>query len=282
MEFVWIPPGEFWMGQTEEETKLLIEEAGEEKYRRFFAREFPRHRVRLTRGFYLQTTPVTVAQWRAFHEATGYRTEAERGDGAYGWTGSQWKKQKGVVWKTPGFSQVGDHPVTCISWNDAAEFLEWIGKREREDYRLPTEAEWEYACRAGTETPFWTGKCLSTDEANYSGNFPLKGCSIGKWRESTTSVKFFPPNPWGLHDMHGNVLEWCRDWFGDYPDGPITDPTGPESGAFRVLRGGAWFLFAGFCRAAYRRGFSPGVRLNYLGFRLLAERQVRRSQSSSS
>ncbi len=264
-EFAWIPPGKFWMGQTAEETKLLIEVAGEEKYQKFFARELPRHRVALTRGFYMQTTPVTVAQWKAFHEATGYRTEAEREDGAYGWTGSEWKKQKGVVWKTPGFAQTDDHPVTCVSWNDVSEFLKWIG----EDYRLPTEAEWEYACRAGTEGAFWTGRCLGTDQANYDGNYPLEGCPKGEYRETTTPVNTFSPNPWGLHDMHGNVWEWCSDWFGGYPDGPATDPTGPESGVLRVARGGSWDGYARYCRSAYRSGGKPEDRNYYLGFRLV-------------
>jgi formylglycine-generating enzyme required for sulfatase activity len=279
MEFIWIPPGEFWMGQTEEEKKLLIEEAGEDTYKRFFARELPRHRVTLTQGFYLQTTPVTVAQWIAFHEATGYRTEAERGDGAFGWTGSEWKKQKGVVWKTPGFSQADDHPVTCVSCNDAAEFLEWMGKREGEGYRLPTEAEWEYACRAGTETAFYSGPI--TEPEGRDPNLE----KVGWYRENsggtTHPVRQKEPNAWGLYDMHGNVREWCSDRYGKYPDGPAADPTGADTGAGRVGRGGAWRDRARRCRAAYRIYVTPGVRDDGLGFRLLAERQVRRFKSST-
>ena len=140
-------------------------------------------------------------------------------------------------------------------------------------FNLPSEAQWEYACRAGTTTPFWTGRCLSTDEANYDGNNPLEGCPKGVYRKKTTPVKKFPPNPWGLYDMHGNVWEWCADWYGDYPDGPVTDPIGPTNGANRVCRGGSWFDYARRCRSAYRHLNTPDYRNNFLGFRALAVRR---------
>jgi formylglycine-generating enzyme required for sulfatase activity len=139
----------------------------------------------------------------------------------------------------------------------------------QELYGLPTEARWEYACRAGTETPFYTGRCLGTNQANYDGDYSLEGCPKGNYRNRTTPVDEFSPNPWGLHDMHGNVWEWCADWYGDYPDGPVVDPTGPASGSIRVLRGGSWLSFAQSCRSAARHSFSTySMGLAHVGFRL--------------
>ncbi|MEA3417310.1 MAG: formylglycine-generating enzyme family protein, partial [Thermodesulfobacteriota bacterium] len=132
----------------------------------------------------------------------------------------------------------------------------------------PTVAEREYACRAGSTTPFSFGRCLSTDQANYDGNYPLVGCSKGKDREKTVSVASFSPNAWGLYDMHGNVWEWCQDRFGDYSSGSVTDPKGPSSGSGRVRRGGSWFNDAGYCRSANRSYNSPGLHFFSLGFRL--------------
>ncbi|OQX08654.1 MAG: hypothetical protein BWK80_47925, partial [Desulfobacteraceae bacterium IS3] len=250
MEFVWIPPGEFMMGSPEGEPGRYDNER--------------LHRVKLIRGFYIQTTPVTQGQWKALMKNNPSRFK-DGGD---------------------------DCPVEMVSWNDAQEFIKKlnldsarlpsevetrlpvgelspaVGERSR-TYRLPTEAEWEYACRAGTDTPFCFGRCLSTDEANYDGNYPLKGCPKGKYREKTTPVKTFPPNDWGLYDMHGNVWEWCQDWYGDYPSGAVTDPAGPDSGSNRVGRGGSWLNVARLCRSARRSRDSPGLRYNYLGFRLL-------------
>jgi len=204
------------------------------------------HKVILTEGFYMQETPVTQGQWEA------------------------------VMGNNPSrFKEGGPEcPVELVSWKDAQEFLKKLNKTSDDlEYRLPTEAQWEYACRAGTTTPFWTGRCLSTDEANYDGNNPLEGCPKGAYREKTTPVKTFPPNPWGLYDMHGNVWEWCADWFGDYPNGPVTDPIGPTNGADRVYRGGSWLGLAWHCRSACRDLDTPGHRLSLLGFRALAVRR---------
>ena len=200
------------------------------------------HEVTLSQGFFLQTTPVTQGQYKT------------------------------IMGKNPSnFKKIGpDGPVENVSWKDAQEFIQKLSERDGTlSYRLPTEAEWEHACRAGTTTPFWWGRCLSTDEANYDGNHPLEGCPKGKYRKATTPVKMFPPNSWGLHDMHGNVWEWCQDWFGDYPDGPVTDPTGPETGEYRVVRGGSWLSSARNCRSAHRSWRVPEGRNDYLGFRLV-------------
>ena len=172
------------------------------------------HRVKLSRGFYMGVTEVTQAQWRK------------------------------VMGSNPSsFSNCDNCPVERVSWEDVQEFIRKLNRMEGTDrYRLPSEAQWEYACRAGTDTPFNTGRCLSTDQANYNGNYPLSGCTGGTYRKKTLPVKSFSPNAWGLYDMHGNVWEWCSDWYGKYPTGSVTDPEGPSSGSFRVERGGSWLL----------------------------------------
>jgi formylglycine-generating enzyme required for sulfatase activity len=140
-------------------------------------------------------------------------------------------------------------------------------------YRLPTEAEWEHACRAGTTTAFWCGDALTTDQANYNGNFPYPATApTGVSRETTTPVRQFRANPWGLYDMYGNLYQWCSDRFADYPAGPVDDPMGPDAapdgGNARVLRGGSWCSAARCCRSAYRVGSSADHTDALTGFRV--------------
>jgi sulfatase modifying factor 1 len=200
------------------------------------------YRVTITRGFYMQKTEVTQGQWRA------------------------------VMGENPShFKECGDDcPVENVSWDDAQKFIKRLNEIEKTNtYRLPTEAEWEYACRAGTNTLFSFGPCLSTSEANYDGRTPLKGCSQGEYRGKTIPVASLAANGWGLFDMHGNVWEWCQDWYGSYPTGDVVDPQSPEGGSGRVLRGGSWGNDAGYCRSAYRGNDHPGDRYGNLGFRLV-------------
>ena len=200
------------------------------------------HRVTLTKGFYMQTTEVTQGQWKA------------------------------VMGDNPsGFKKCGDNcPVEYVSWDEVQDFIQKLNQKEGGNmYRLPSEAEWEYASRAGTETPFAFGQCLSIDQANYNGNFPLSGCPKGENRKRTLPVASFSPNAWGLYDMHGNVAEWCQDWLGDYPSGNVTDPTGPSSGNDRVRRGGGWSIPAPYCRSADRAGNMPHKYFSFMGFRLV-------------
>ncbi len=265
MKFVTIPSGSFMMGSGMSASEVASRYGGKEKY---FKDEHPQHRVTISKPFYIQTTEVTVGQWRSFTSQTGYKTEAETGGGAYVWTGSKWEKKEGVYWDNPGFEQSDKNPVTCVSWNDVQAFLKWLNSKEGKTNRLPTEAEWEYAARAGTKTPFYTGDCLSTDQANYDGNYPGKECSKGTFRKKTTPVGTFSPNPWGLYDMHGNVYEWVQDWYGDYPSGSVTDPSGPSSGSLRVDRGGGWYYGARLCRSATHFRDTPGLGFGDLGFRL--------------
>lgn len=166
-------------------------------------------------------------------------------------------------WRNRNFNQP-TQPVVGVSWENAMRFAKWSG------LRIPTEAEWEYACRAGTTTPFHTGNCLSTDQANYDGNHPYSGCAKGEYREKTIPVGSLAKNDWGLYDMHGNVWEWCSDWYGEdyYEKSPASDPAGPASGSLRVLRGGGWYDGAGYCRSAFRNYDDPGFRYDDIGFRL--------------
>ena len=200
------------------------------------------HQVTISRPFSLQTTEVTQGQWKT----------VMGGNPSY-------------------FKDCGDPcPVEQVSWNDVQEFIRKLNEREGTNkYRLPTEAEWEYAARAGTTTPFHTGSCLTTDQANFDGNYPLSGCSKGEFRQKTVRAGNFAPNAWGLYDMHGNVWEWCQDWKGDYPSGSVTDPEGPSSGSGRVLRGGSWLGDAKLCRSALRLDGDPTVRDGSVRFRLV-------------
>ena len=214
------------------------------------------HRVTLTKGFYMQITEVTQGQW------------------------------KEVMGRNPSyFKNCGDDcPVEGVSWSDVQQFIRELNQREGSGtYRLPTEAEWEYAARGRAETPFSFGRCLSADQANYDGNYPLSECSKGRDRHRTMPVASLLANSLGLHDMHGNVWEWCQDWYGDYPSGSVTDPSGPSGGSIRVRRGGGWNSGARRCRSADRGGgygygdfdnrwgifVSPSGRLDDIGFRLL-------------
>ena len=197
------------------------------------------HKVTLTKGFHLGIHQVTQAQWQAV-------------------MGSNPSKFKGD----------GNLPVENVSWNDCVAFCEALGKKDGKTYRLPTEAEWEYACRAGTTTPFHFGDTISANQANYDGNSTYGNGKKGVYRQKTTPVGGFPANVWGLYDMHGNVLEWCADWFGPYREGDLRDPQGFVGGGGRVLRGGSWFYFPTDCRSAYRAGFAPGIRNSYCGCRV--------------
>ncbi|MEA2013891.1 MAG: formylglycine-generating enzyme family protein, partial [Thermodesulfobacteriota bacterium] len=171
-------------------------------------------------------------------------------------TQGQWRK---IMGNNPSRFKGDNRPVEKVSWNDCQKFIRKLNRKEgTSKYRLPTEAEWEYACRAGTMTPFYTGDCISTDQANYDGNYPMPGCSKGRDREKTVDVASFSPNKWGLYDMHGNVWEWCEDRYGYYPSGHVTDPEGPSGGSHRVYRGGGWSYGDRYCRSAFRNGGRPG------------------------
>ena len=173
-----------------------------------------------------------------------------------------------MMGKSPSKFKAPQNPVEQVSWDEAVEFCRKLSELPEEKsagyaYRLPTEAEWEYACRAGTTTKYSFGDSDSElDEYAWYGKAEALG-------GTTHPVGEKKPNAWGLYDMHGNVWEWCQDWHGKYLSGPVTDPTGPSSGSFRVFRGGGWSFISQDCRSAFRSGFSPGSRSHYLGFRVL-------------
>jgi len=199
------------------------------------------HLVTLTQGFWMQTTPVTQGLWREIMDNNPSK-----------------------------FSDYGnDYPVEKVSWNNVQEFIKELNKLDSKNvYRLPTESEWEYAARAETTTPFAFGECLF-DNANYNGHYPLKGCPTQEYLGKTTPVTCFKPNTWGLYDMHGNVCEWCHDWYGRYPSSSAIDPIGPSTGSAKVFRGGSWDDYERDCRSAYRSKNNPSSRHGNIGFRLV-------------
>ncbi len=161
------------------------------------------------------------------------------------------------------------NPVEQVSWDDTQHFIAELNQRIAGlQARLPTEAEWEYACRAGTTTPFSFGENITPEQVNYDGEYPYAGGEKGLNRERTVPVGSLPPNPWGLYEMHGNVWEWCEDWYGEYPNEPQIDPHGPEEGVYRVLRGGSWIGYGRYARSAHRHRYGPDYRYDYIGFRL--------------
>ena len=229
MEFASIPAGKFLMGSPETEK----ERDGDET----------QHEVTLTQGFRMGVHEVTQAQYEQ------------------------------VMGQNPSHFKGNTLPVETVSYNDALEFCQKLSdlpaeKAAGRKYRLPTEAEWEYSCRAGTSTPFHFGNELNGTQANCDGNNPYGTTKKGPYLKKTSPVGSYPANAWGLYDMHGNVFEWCQSWYGDYPEGPVTDPSGPEAGSGCVNRGGSWNYGAALCRSAFRYGLVPSIRFYGVGFRL--------------
>ena len=293
--FALLPPGTFIMGAPVEEPYSGSDER-------------PQHSVTLTHAFYLQVTEVTnqqyrdLAQWAynqypplvtfsngALRDALDGSTKALLAMSA---SGCEISFSDGVFTVDAGKE---DHPVKHVTWYGSAAYCDWLSLQAipalpraydhstwqcngnspytAQGYRLPTEAEWEYACRAGTQTPFNTGECLDAGtEANYKGNSPYPDCPSGPYVGWTVSVGTYPSNAWGLYDMHGNLHEWCNDWS-DYPNydyyenSPSHDPVGPTSGSLRVNRGGSWLSYAIDCRSAARSAVAPYSTYDVLGFR---------------
>jgi formylglycine-generating enzyme required for sulfatase activity len=242
-EWAYIPPGKFLMGSPEVETGHEADEA--------------QHEVKLSHWILIKCTPVTQKEYETL-----------------------------MVENPSGFKESSvDAPVESISWYDAAEYCNALSKKEgfgpayridgkeveflgldSEGYRLPTAAEWEYACRAGTRTAFWNGDCIQPEAKD--PNLDRIGWYWGNSGEQTHPVGEKPANPWGLHDMHGNVTEWCQDWSGDFPKRSAADPMGLDEGWYRDVRGGSWRNSAEFCRAARLNYLHPKSRYNDLGFRV--------------
>ena len=278
---VLIPPGEFTMGSSQAERDQMLKLYKDLKPEHFADEKL--HSVRITQPFYLGAHEVTVGQFRRFVTATGYKTDAEKdGEGGLGWNETEGRFEglkPQYSWRNPGFPQTEEHPVVNVSWRDAVAFCEWLGRQDGGTYRLPREAEWEYACRAGSTTAFWNGD--DVESLATIGNI-ADASAKAKWKNYqnfsyvnrsdgfvfTAPVGNYPSNGFGLYDMHGNVWEWCSDWYGAYPDVAVSDPEGPMEGSLRVSRGGSWYDVAANCRAARRFGGVPSFRWYLYGFRL--------------
>ncbi len=271
--FILIRGGELTMGSP-------ADEAGRDDYKLFGVQANEREHQVIVSDFFMGKYAVTFAEFREFVEATGYRSDAEKGGFSVMFIDGNLEDRHGVNWRHGVTGMVRpeveeNHPVLYVSWNDAVAYCKWMTENAGKRFRLPTEAEWEYACRAGSRTVFNTGENLTTAEANYNGKYSWNNNEKGCFRGNTVSVDSFAPNAWGLYNMHGNVWEWCHDWLGgSYYDeckaeGRVANPEGPETGSFRVIRGGSWSFNAGRCRSAYRGHSVPGLRYCSVGFRLV-------------
>ncbi|WP_286825092.1 formylglycine-generating enzyme family protein [Microcystis sp. LSC13-02] len=235
LKMLYIPSGEFWMGTEEREIARLVK-----KYDRdWFQRESPRYLVKIA-PFYLSQTPITQAQWLYIAQREDLKVERD-------------------LKPEPSYFKGSTNPVENVSWLDAVEFCQRLSKMTKKQYRLPSEAEWEYACRAGTTTPFHFGATLTSNLANYDATKPFAKEPAGEYRQQTTPVGQFPPNGFGLYDMHGNVWEWCQDDFWENYQGASRDGSPrlekskkQQNQANKALRGGSWYVIPYLCRSAYR------------------------------
>ncbi len=260
IKFILIPPGAFLMGTSEEEMAKLVQEAKKDNQPDYIfkslAREMPQHRVRISRPFYFGKYHVTAAQFGKFVEATGYKTTAEtNGKGTRIWRDGRYQYDPALNWRDN--ADVPMAPANCLSWLDSAAFCKWLSEETRAAYRLPTEAEWEYTCRAGTTTRYHFG-----DDSSELGGF----C-----RNVPAAVDQKKPNPWGIYGLVGMPQTWCLDWTNDhfYRVSPEVDPRGPPQGTARAKRGDGYFMFPLQTRAAWRAEDSPDEALALCGIRLV-------------
>jgi formylglycine-generating enzyme required for sulfatase activity len=255
-EMVVVPAGSFMMGSPPDEPER--EGLREEQVL-----------VSIPRPFAMGAYPVTRGEFAAFVKATGYQVDP----GCYYWTGNTWEERQDTSWQSPGFVQDDQHPVLCIDLKAAMAYAAWLSSRTERTYRLPSEAEREYATRAGTSTPFWWGSTIYTDMANYDGRHTYAGGRTGVWRQSTVRVGSFQPNAWGLYQTHGNVWDWTEDCWNESNPGNSSDGSVRPTGdcRWRVVRGGAWNYAPTYLRAAYRYWNEPENRSSVQGFRVVRE-----------
>jgi sulfatase modifying factor 1 len=296
MRLVPIPAGEFWMGSDEPVERLQKDYPRMERVRlEALVDEAPVHRVRITKAFFLGQTEVTVGQFRRFVQASGYVPESiADGTGGYGYNpaydpdkstrGDQFEgRDTRYSWLNPGFAQGEDHPVVNITWGDAQALAFWLSETEGKTYRLPTEAEWEYAARAGTRTRYHGGdapesllQVANTFDTRAKPQWPKLAEHALQGDDGfafTAPVARFAPNAFGLYDMHGNAWEWTADLYDEnyYAQSPLNDPQGPKEGNVYVRRGGSWHTWALYARSSYRNWNSPQTRYTLVGMRLVME-----------
>lgn len=315
MKFVSIPAGEYTRGfDTNDGRDHRFHLAHRYSTSQSFGAESPAQRVNISRSFEMAVTEVTVAQFRVFVEATSYITDAERSGGGLGCFPDEknyvdrFHESEDITWKTPGFPQSDNHPVVVVSWNDANAFCEWLSDQESTTYRLPTEAEWEYACRGGTSTWYSWGE--DPDDAYRHANVADAALEAAQPQTTsyqravkldekqgdgvvfTASVGQYEPNAWGLYDMHGNVWEWCSDrwsadlykrYFDDVPrqerdkvlvrDPHFTEQTDQHQyGDWRLIRGGAWTCAPAAVRCSTRTYAEAADATVYTGFRIVRDK----------
>jgi eukaryotic-like serine/threonine-protein kinase len=245
LAMVKIPAGKFMMGQTASEKQELLKTFTEKNYQQYFASELPQHQVTVPE-FFLGQMLVTQSQWQS------------------------------IMGKNPSkFQGDGKLPVDSVNWLNAMDFCQKLSQKTGRTYRLPTEAEWEYACRAGTTTPFTFGETITPKVVNYDGNYIYAQAAKGEYRQKTTMIGSFPANLFGLYDMHGNLWEWCLDeWSGNYNNAPNDGSakgniTSRDSNRMHVLRGGSWILNPYLCRSAFRNWYVTVNYFNDVGFRVV-------------
>ncbi|HEY6565261.1 MAG TPA: formylglycine-generating enzyme family protein [Pirellulaceae bacterium] len=299
MKLVKVPAGEFMMGAEEEPSQTLT--AFPYCQPVWLDGELPRHKVRITRPFLMGQTEVKLNQFLMFYHETKYQLDMEKDrepQWAYSVDGQLIQSKTVRPW-APGWKLDQSHPVVYVSWNDAVAWCEWMSKKEGKHYRLPTEAEWEYACRAGSESRFsWGNKVEEAvrygNVADQDGRVGFEKATVAVYKSKDTKedtripfphlaardgfkwtapVGKYRPNAYGLYDMHGNVWEWCSDWYDVkyYGNSPADDPQGPSAGSARVLRGGAFGDTPVNLRCAYRNFAEPAYRYFYYGFRVVCE-----------
>jgi formylglycine-generating enzyme required for sulfatase activity len=285
MKFRLIPAGKFIMGSSPEEIARCMNLKLAWPPAEQFESEGPAHEVEITQPFYIGIHEVTVGQFRQFVKEMDYKTQAEKEGGSYRHFPNGWCNIDGDTnWRNPGFEQTDDHPVVCVSWNDAVAFCTWLSGKEGRKYRLPSEAEWEYCCRAKTTTRFGCGDDetrlkefanLGDASLNQQWPDPLSGVAWSRvaWNDRypfTAPVGHFRANAFGLHDMHANVGEWCADWYDKnyYQNSPKQDPPGPSAGIERVARGGSWVVLPTHSRSTFRYNL-PSCSIHTVGFRIV-------------
>jgi formylglycine-generating enzyme required for sulfatase activity len=252
----------------------------------YFQAEGPEHDVEITQPFYMSIHEVTLGQFRNFVEATGHQTEIEQKGGAIAIRPKQGQpimRNANISWQWPGFRQKPDHPVVFVTWSDAKAFCAWLGNLDGKQYDLPTEAQWEYACRAGSKSRFSTGDSDDSLEGHANlydaSRVANEGQDFGarhavRWNDEhtwTSPVGQFKANAFGLHDMHGNVREWCLDKYDPnyYRESPARDPSGPPRGNGHVIRGGSYRSPPLDCRSASRSNYVELIHGNSTGFRVI-------------